>query len=202
VIIRSVDFTGSVARPGQALPRDLPQIAFSGRSNVGKSSLINVLLRRTRKKLARVSSTPGKTQNLNFFRVNDRFYLVDLPGYGYARAPGDVREAWRRLVEDYFFRGEELRGVVHLVDGRHPPTKLDLEMMGYLEVLALPALVILTKMDKVSRSRREKTMNVAVEALGVAREQILPFSAKTGEGREALLAALDQLLTESPREEP
>lgn len=169
---------------------------------MGKSSLINVLLRRTRKKLARVSSTPGKTQNLNFFRVNDRFYLVDLPGYGYARAPGDVREAWRRLVEDYFFRGEELRGVVHLVDGRHPPTKLDLEMMGYLEVLALPALVILTKMDKVSRSRREKTMNVAVEALGVAREQILPFSAKTGEGREALLAALDQLLTESPREEP
>ncbi len=121
VIIRSVEFAGSVASPKNPLPGDLPQVAFSGRSNVGKSSLINVLLGRTRKKVAHVSSTPGKTQMLNFYRVNDRFFLVDLPGFGYAKAPGPVRESWKRLVEWYLSRPDGVCGVVHLVDGRHRP---------------------------------------------------------------------------------
>lgn len=192
--IRSVEFAGSVAKAGGPLPGDLPQVAFSGRSNVGKSSLINVLLGRTRKKLAHVSSKPGKTQTLNFYRVNDRFFLVDLPGFGYARAPGPVREQWKKMVEWYLSAGGGLRGVVHLVDGRHSPTALDQEMMEYLGELGLPALVILTKIDRVGRGRREETERRAVEVLGLDREQLIPFSAKTGEGKEMLLDALDGLL--------
>lgn len=194
MIIRSVEFAGAVASPENPLPGDLPQVAFSGRSNVGKSSLINTLLGRTRRKVAHVSSKPGKTQTLNFYRVNDRFFLVDLPGFGYARAPGPVRDEWRRLVEWYLDRKEGLHGVVHLVDGRHPPFKLDREMMEYLGDLGLPALVILTKMDRVPKGKREKTLSDAAEALALDPEQLLGFSSKTGEGRTSLLAALDALL--------
>ena len=176
------------------LPGDLPQVAFSGRSNVGKSSLINVLLGRTRKKLAHVSSKPGKTQMLNFYKVNDRFFLVDLPGFGYAKAPAPVRESWRRLVNWYLSRQEGPCGVVHLVDGRHPPFKVDQEMMETLGELEVPALVILTKMDRVPKGKRETTVDTAARELGLDPEQLLPFSSKTGEGRESLLTALDNLL--------
>ena len=194
MIIRSVEFAGSVASPQNPLPGDLPQVAFSGRSNVGKSSLINVLLGRTRKKVAHVSSKPGKTQMLNFFRVNDRFFLVDLPGFGYAKAPGPVRESWKRLVEWYLSRPEGVCGVVHLVDGRHPPFQLDQEMMEYLGEVGAPTLVILTKMDRVPKGKREKTLDTAAKDLGLDPEQLLPFSSKTGEGRDSLLTALDDLL--------
>lgn len=198
MIIRSVEFAGSVASPKGPLPGDLPQVAFSGRSNVGKSSLINVLLGRTRKKVAHVSSTPGKTQALNFFRVNQRFFLVDLPGFGYARAPGPVREGWKKLVEWYLARPGNLRGVVHLVDGRHPPFPPDREMMEYLGHLGIPTLVILTKMDRVPKGKHAQTLDQAAGSLGLDPEQLLPFSSRTGEGREALLSALDALL--SPHE--
>ena len=194
MIIRSVEFAGSVASPKNPLPGELPQVAFSGRSNVGKSSLINVLLGRTRKKMAHVSSKPGKTQMLNFYRVNDRFFLVDLPGFGYARAPGPVRDSWRRLVEWYISRPEGIHGVVHLVDGRHPPSKLDQEMMEYLGGVGVPTLVILTKIDRVPKGKREKTVEVAASELNLDPEQLLSFSSKTGEGRDSLLAALDDLL--------
>lgn len=194
--IRSVEFAGSVGQPDQEVPRDLPHVAFSGRSNVGKSSLINVLLRRTRSKIARVSSTPGKTRTLNFYRVNDRFYLVDLPGYGYADVPDRVREGWRELIERYLEGEPGLRGVVHLVDARHDPTRLDEQMVAYLAGLGIPVLVVLTKMDKLSRSRRKGTLRDAADALGVDPAQVLAFSARTGEGREELLAALDALLEE------
>ena len=199
MIIRSVEFAGSVAQPRSPLPGDLPQVAFSGRSNVGKSSLINVLLGRTRKKIAHVSSTPGKTQTLNFFRVNGRFFLVDLPGFGYAKAPGAVRESWRKLVEWYLSGPGGPRGVVHLVDARHPPFPQDHEMMEYLAELGLPALVVLTKIDRVSKSKKEKALATAARELGLDLEQILAFSSKTGEGKDTLLAALDDLLP--PRRE-
>lgn len=194
MIIRSVEFAGSVASPKNPLPGDLPQVAFSGRSNVGKSSLINTLLGRTRKKIAHVSSKPGKTQMLNFYRVNDLFFLVDLPGFGYAKAPGPVRESWKRLVEWYLGRPDGPRGVVHLVDGRHPPFKLDQEMMEYLGEIGVPALVVLTKMDRVPKGKREKTLSQAAKTLALDPEQLLPFSSKTGEGRNSLLAALDDLI--------
>jgi GTP-binding protein len=200
VIIRTVEFAGAVATSGGPMPDEgkLPQVAFSGRSNVGKSSLINVVLRRTRKKVAHVSAKPGKTQTLNFYRVNEHFFLVDLPGYGYAKAPGPVRDSWRKMVEWYLALDGELRGVVHLVDGRHPPTKLDLEMMEYLGDLEVPALVVLTKMDLVKKSKQEKTLKDAAAALGLDPDQLLPFSSKTRDGREELLAALDELLPPAP----
>lgn len=187
---------GSVVEPGTPPPAELPQVAFSGRSNVGKSSLINTLLRRTRKKIARVSSTPGKTRELNFYRVNGRFLLVDLPGYGFARVPDEMRESWRKLVEGYLATEERLRGVVHLVDARHDPMETDKQMVAFLAALQLPTLVILTKVDKLSRSERTGKEDEAARVLGLDAEQILPFSAKTGEGRETLLEALDHLLEE------
>ncbi len=202
MIIRSVEFAGAVATPGGPLPGNLPQVAFSGRSNVGKSSLINVILGRTRKKMAHVSSKPGKTQTLNFYRVNERFYLVDLPGFGYAKAPKAVREGWRGLVEWYLGREGELRGVVHLVDGRHPPSRLDLEMMEMLGGFGLPTLVLLTKIDRVPKGKRERTLEVAAGELGLDPDQVLLFSSRTGEGREDLLAALDDLLDFKERAPP
>ncbi len=192
--IRNVEFRISVGSPDQERPDDLPQIAFSGRSNVGKSSLINTLLRRTRKKLAHVSGQPGKTQTLNFYTVNDTFYLVDLPGFGYAKVPKAVREQWRPLIESYLKSEKQLLGVVHLVDSRHSPTEDDLRMIEFLAELEIPTLVVLTKIDKLSSTNRAKQLPALAEALQVDAEQLLPFSSKTGEGREDLLESIEALL--------
>ncbi|MGD2045562.1 MAG: ribosome biogenesis GTP-binding protein YihA/YsxC [Gemmatimonadota bacterium] len=192
--IHAVEYAGTIAAPGGPAPGALPQVAFSGRSNVGKSSLINTLLRRTRNKLAHVSATPGKTQALNFYRVNDDFFLVDLPGYGYARVPESTRDAWAELIEWYLGESGKVKGVVHLVDSRHPPTKHDHRMVEYLAELGVPTLVVLTKIDKLKRSERARALPRASEALGLLEEQLLQFSSKTGEGRETLLEALDELL--------
>lgn len=192
--IRTVEFAGGVFAAGGQPPGDLPQVAFSGRSNVGKSSLINVLLRRTRKKLARVSSTPGKTQSLNFYRVNDHFFLVDLPGFGFAKVSASVRASWKELIETYLEGERMLRGVVHLVDARHEPTATDRHMVSFLADRKLPTLVVLTKMDKLKRTQRAPAVERAVEQLGIDMEQLLGFSSKTGEGREDLLLALEGLV--------
>lgn len=199
--IRTVEYAGTIAAPEGPAPGSLPQVAFSGRSNVGKSSLINTLLRRTRAKVARVSSRPGKTQALNFYRVNDAFFLVDLPGYGYAKVPQGMRRAWRSLMEWYLGESGMVRGVVHLVDARRAPTEDDLKMVSYLADVGLPTLVVLTKMDKLKRSERAKAVRRALETLDVEEEQLLPFSAKTGEGREELLEALESLLADGPEPE-
>lgn len=197
--IGTVEYAGTLATADGPIPEgDLPEIAFSGRSNVGKSSLINTLLRRTRSKVARVSSTPGKTQAINFYRVNDRFFLVDLPGFGYAKVPKTMRDSWRKLIEGYIARSTALRGVVHLVDCRREPTALDLEMMDYLARIGTPTLVVLTKIDKLKRSQRDQALERATRVLAIATEQIVPFSSQTGEGREVLLDALDGLLSEAP----
>lgn len=192
--IRDVEYAGTIAEPGGPAPGQLPQVAFSGRSNVGKSSLINTLLRRTRNKIARVSAKPGKTQALNFYSVNGDFYLVDLPGYGFARVPDAIRDAWARLIEWYLGESGQVRGVVHLVDARHEPTEHDLTMVGYLAGLGLPTLVVLTKVDKLKRGERVGAVRRAMEVLGLDEEQLLPFSSKTGEGREQLLEALEDLV--------
>jgi GTP-binding protein len=194
VIIRTVEYVGTLATPQGDVPANLPQVAFSGRSNVGKSSLINVLLRRTRSHIARVSSTPGKTQAINFYQVNDRFLLADLPGFGYARVPKTLRDQWKGLIEGYLERSAGLKGVVHLIDSRRTPADLDLEMMDYLARIEVPTLVVVTKMDKLKSSERRKALENARTVLGLDAEQMLPFSAKTGEGRDTLLAALDALL--------
>ena len=196
--IRTVEYAGTIVKPDAARPGALPQIAFSGRSNVGKSSLINVLLQRTRNKIARVSATPGKTQAINFFDVNGEFYLVDLPGFGYAQVPKKMRDAWQHLIEGYLGGDEGPIGVVHLVDCRRPPTDLDLQMLDYLAGIGLPALVVLTKMDKLKSKRaRDVAIETAAKDLGIDAEQLLPFSSKTGEGRDALLGALGSLMRDA-----
>ncbi len=194
--IQTVEYAGTIVDPGAALPGSLPQIAFAGRSNVGKSSLINTLLLRTRKKMAHVSARPGKTRAVNFFQVNDRFFLVDLPGYGFAKVPDQMRDDWARLVEGYLSRPDGPRAVVQLVDARRDPTESDLQMLRYLASLKVPALVALTKIDKLSRSERSTRLRTLPEALGLAPEQVIPFSSKTGEGREVLLASMDDLLSD------
>ncbi len=194
MIIRSVEFAGSHVDPRVSIAPELPHIAFSGRSNVGKSSLINVLLRRTRKKVARVSTRPGKTQTLNFYIVNGRFVLVDLPGFGYAKVPRTLRENWQRLVRGYLRQSRELAGVVHLVDARRDPAPGDLAALDLLGELRLPALVVVTKIDKVGKNARGERIARLLERLQVAGDQLLVSSARTGEGREEVLGAIAQLL--------
>ena len=177
-----------------------PEIAVSGRSNVGKSSLLNTIL--GRKNIARTSKEPGKTRTINFFLVNDRFYLVDLPGYGYAKVSAEMRKQWKRLILEYFETRESIGGVVQLVDSRHPPMKDDLIMMGKIIEEGRPFVITLTKADKVSRGKRQKTLKILREHIGGVKLQLLAdkspgpesesglpvlfFSAKTGEGKEAL----------------
>lgn len=202
VKIRSVEFVRSVPEPGGDVPRDLPHVAFSGRSNVGKSSLINTLLRRTRSRIAHVSQRPGKTRTLNFIRVNGRFYLVDLPGFGFARVPDHLRERWKRLVEWYLAGETAPVGVVHLLDVRRGMTDMDREMLDYLARLGLPTLAVVTKIDKVGRQERRRVLASLREETGLDDEQLLPFSSKTGEGRDMLLLALGELLADVEAEAP
>lgn len=171
---------------------------------MGKSSLINRFLGRTRSAIARVSATPGKTQEINFYEVraepsegNDlRFYLVDLPGYGYARAPGAVRKSWRPMIEWYLRETRELRGVVQLIDMRHEPTAEDVQMVEYLSKIGLPALFVLTKADKITASKRAAHMRRIVDKLGLDEDQVIPFSSLSGEGRDELLESVESLLVE------
>jgi GTP-binding protein len=209
LIILSVEFAGAIARPGGPVPSgDLPQVAFAGRSNVGKSSLINRLLGRTRKTIARVSSTPGKTQEINFFRIGARldgdrdteFFLVDLPGYGYAKVPLAVRDSWKPLIESYLSRTSALRGVVQLIDMRHDPTTGDRQMLEYLAELGLPTIVVLTKSDKLGVAARSKRERELLAALELPRDQVIAFSAVTGAGRDELLDSLGELLGDDARQ--
>lgn len=182
--IRQAEFIGAIAAPGQAIPSDLPQVAVAGRSNVGKSSLINALV--GRKKLARVSATPGKTQEINFYRINETFLLTDLPGYGFARAPVRERKRWQRLVEGYLRRPPGPVGVVVLFDSRRGILDLDRPLLGFLSELGLPTLFVITKIDKLNRAARQKVEIEVREELDVPPDQVLATSARTGEGLEEL----------------
>jgi GTP-binding protein len=182
----------AVAVEDRPLPR-LPEVAFSGRSNVGKSSLLNVLLRR--KRLAMTSARPGKTQTLNFFSVGEACYFVDLPGYGFARAPAGLRRAWRPMVERYLKGSPELRGVIQLVDSRHGPSPLDRAMLAFLAAAELSTLIVLTKVDKLSNTEREARLQALRGDLDLADdEQVVPFSAVTREGRGRILEAIEDLI--------
>jgi GTP-binding protein len=202
--IKSVDFAGAIGQIGQAQPestKGMPQVAFSGRSNVGKSSLINRLLGRTRTAIARVSAQPGKTQEINFYLVRAEpadFILVDLPGYGYAKVPRDLRDKWQPLIHGFLSRSEELAGVVQLIDLRTGPTADDLKSVDYLAELGVPTLFAFTKADKLGKLEGEKAFAKAVKTLGIEPEQAIAFSAPKGTGREELLETLGSLLFPEP----
>jgi GTP-binding protein len=198
--IKSVEFAGAIGQLGQAAPevaRGAMQVAFSGRSNVGKSSLINRLLGRTRTAIARVSAQPGKTQEVNFYNVRadpGDFFLVDLPGYGYARAPKELRERWKGVLHEYLASNPDLRGVVQLVDVRTGPTDDDLRSVDYLAELGVPTLFVFTKSDKLNKSKLDEAFTKHVTKLGIDPDQAILFSATKGSGREELLETLGALL--------
>ncbi|MFQ5601211.1 MAG: ribosome biogenesis GTP-binding protein YihA/YsxC [Candidatus Krumholzibacteriia bacterium] len=184
--IESVEFVSSASSVEECPRRPLVEVAVSGRSNVGKSSLLNSLLRQ--KGLARVSGAPGKTQLLNFFLVNDRFHIVDLPGYGYARAPESVQRSWRQMMQAYLRRRTELCGVIQLLDCRHQPSRQDREMIQWLLDEKLAFCLVPTKLDKLRRGERKRAVAQLINGLTLPPDlPLVPFSSKTGEGREALL---------------
>jgi GTP-binding protein len=169
-----------------------PEVAFAGRSNVGKSSLLNKLL--NRRGLVKVSATPGKTQALNYFLVDERYYLVDLPGYGFARVPKEVQNQWQRLIEAYLESRATLKCVVVLFDIRHQLKEKDRELVGWLRNKDIPCLPVYTKADKLSRNEQFKNAALLDAGLVVAADSRIIFSAKSGQGRDNLLSALDHLL--------
>ena len=192
LIIKSTEFIKSAVKPNQYPDSDLPEIAFAGRSNVGKSSLINVLV--NRKNLVRTSSTPGRTQRINFFDVNGRFTLVDLPGYGFAKVPLSVKKEWGPMMETYFATRSNLRGVVLIFDIRRTPVAEDGQMLQWLRAYDIPAVLVVTKCDKVSRNERAKQATVIAQALGVMKEDLSFFSALSREGKDAIWERVERLL--------
>ena len=171
---------------------DLPEICFSGRSNVGKSSLINKVL--GRKSIARVSSKPGKTVTINFYRV-DSVRLVDLPGYGYAKVPFSEKSRWSDLMEGYFGSGRNIKTVFQLIDMRHPATAFDISMLEYMRAMGIKYTVVLTKSDKLNKAETAERLRLIVEELGEYAEdtQIIPFSAQNGQGVEALREIIENI---------
>jgi len=189
LVIRRLEFMGGMAAADGWRPESaLPEIAFSGRSNVGKSSLLNRLV--GRKKLARVSRTPGRTREINFFRVNDSFVMADLPGYGYAKVSKARKAEWRPLLEGYIAKTPQLAGVVQLLDMRRDPSEDDVAMLDFLAELGMPTIVVLTKSDKLSRAAAAAQADAIARSLLLDPEQTIPFSAVTGEGRDDLASAI------------
>ena len=170
-----------------------PEIAFAGKSNVGKSSLINALM--NRKSLARTSSQPGKTQTINFYHVNRSFYLVDLPGYGYTKAAVDVRESWGKMTDNYLHTSEDLKAVFLLVDIRHDPSANDRMMYEWMTANGFRPIVIANKTDKIKRSQLKKQLDAVRRCLGMGEDgELYPFSAQTKEGRDQILARINSFL--------
>ncbi|MCL2766596.1 MAG: ribosome biogenesis GTP-binding protein YihA/YsxC [Peptococcaceae bacterium] len=192
--IISAEFVTSAVKATDYPVGEIPEIALTGRSNVGKSSLLNKTV--NRKGLARTSNTPGRTRLINFFRINDKFHLVDLPGYGYAKVSATERESWGRMIEGYLTGRGNLLGVCQLIDSRHPPTALDLEVHQWFKSKRIFVAVIATKTDKMSRSRMLRSIQTIKNDLKLLpEEKVLPFSAVTGQGRDELLEMLGRWLS-------
>lgn len=193
LVIRNVEFIGGMAEKHGWRPESaLPEVAFAGRSNVGKSSLLNALVRR--KSFARVSRTPGRTREINFFRVNNTFVLVDLPGYGYARISKTKKAEWRPMIESYLRRTTQLRGIVLLLDIRREPSEDDRAMLDFLAELGVPTIVALTKADKLTKTDARDAVAKVSRMLALEPDQVIQFSAHSGEGRVELLEAITQLV--------
>ncbi len=189
-----VSFVKSAFYEDDYPPPDRPEVAFAGRSNVGKSSLINVMV--NRKKMARISSTPGRTQAINFFRVDDnRLYFVDLPGYGFARVPIKVKKSWGTMVETYLKNRPNLKAVVVILDIRRDPSKGDMELLGWLKRYGIASIVVLTKADKVSRQKSmERAKRLGGELEVISLEKPTVFSAKTKDGRDEIWNRIEKII--------
>jgi GTP-binding protein len=191
--VSSAEFIKSAVDPEHFPRGGKPEFAFAGRSNVGKSSLLNRLL--NRKGLAKTSATPGKTQTINFFDINKSIYFVDLPGYGYAKVPKDLKIQWNILMHQYLTGREPLKLVVQLLDARHAPQKNDIEMINLLDEAEVPTLIAATKIDKLSRSQRAQSLAQIREVLDLDEDAlIVPFSSVTGEGVTPIWNIIDSML--------
>lgn len=191
--INKSELEAVAVKPMQYPEPSVPEIAFAGRSNVGKSSLLNLLTRR--KNLARVSGSPGKTRTINFYRINDEFRIVDLPGYGYARVSKSESEKWGAMMESYLENREGLLKVIQLVDIRHKPSAQDVQMYDYLKYFNLDGIVVATKADKVSSNQRSKNILEIRKTLGMSKvDKIIPVSALKKSGHEVLLDEIEKLL--------
>ena len=184
MLIKSSEFVTSAVKPEQYPPPFHPEVAFAGRSNVGKSSLINKLIRRRR--LVKTSSTPGRTQLINFFIINSDLMMVDLPGFGYAKVPAAVRKKWGPMVETYLSHRDTLKAVVVLMDLRRTPGVEELNLLDWLRHYGIAAIPVLTKCDKLSKTKQKKQLDIASRTLSIPEVQLTLFSAKTGLGRDAL----------------
>ncbi len=195
MIINKADIEAVAVKPSQYPAGDMREIAFAGRSNVGKSSLLNLLTRR--RNLARVSGSPGKTRTINFYKINDAFRIVDLPGYGYARVSKSVSESWGEMMERYLEGRENLVTVIQLVDIRHAPSKQDVEMHEYLSYYGLAGPVVATKADKVSANQRAKQIKLIRQTLKLADDvRVIPVSSLKKTGHEELLEEMERILEE------
>jgi GTP-binding protein len=192
MIITSAQFVKSAVTPSQYPPADLPEIAFTGRSNVGKSSLINTLV--SRKHLVKTSSTPGRTQLINFFIINKAFSFVDLPGFGYAKVPAAVRKSWGPMIETYLSTRETLKAVVLIMDIRRIPGMQELNFIEWLRHYNIPGILVLTKSDKLSKNKHTAQRKVIADTLGVPKEEMILFSAKSRMGKDDLWVAVERLI--------
>jgi GTP-binding protein len=190
--VKSARFVKSAVKAAQYPPPDYPEIAFAGRSNVGKSSMINALVRR--KRLVKTSNTPGRTQTINFFVINESISFVDLPGYGYAKVPAAVRNQWGPMIETYLKTRKSLRGVVLILDVRRTPGDDEFNFMAWLNQYRIPCLPVLTKSDKPGKTRLPGIRKAAAEALGMEADSLILFSAKTKMGKESLERRLEVML--------
>jgi len=190
--VKSAEFITSAADAAQYPISQWPEIAFAGRSNVGKSSLINCLV--NRKRLVKTSSTPGRTQLINFFLINGSLGLVDFPGYGYAKAPDSVRRKWGPMIETYLKTRSNLKGVVLILDARRVPGQKDLDLIRLLTDLAVPVIPVLTKADKLSKTRQQVQLQAALRALALKPGTLILFSSKTRVGREEIWTAIERLI--------
>ena len=202
MIIKRADFITSMKDYGGFATKGCPEVAFAGKSNVGKSSRINKLTNRG--KLARISATPGKTRLINVYHINGEINLIDLPGYGFAKVSKAEKASWGKMMQDYFARTEDLCQVFHLVDIRHEPSAEDREMNLFLRQTGIPFTVVATKADKISRGARLKYIAPICRALAVQPWQVIAFSSEDGTGREELLSRIEQVCfsrEEEPEEE-
>ena len=200
MIIRNINLETVCGITSKLPENTLPEIAFAGKSNVGKSSLINALM--NRKSYARISATPGKTQTINFYKINDEMFLVDLPGYGYAKVTPAEKEKWGKMIERYLHSSKNLKAVFLLIDIRHKPSANDCQMYDWILHNGYEPIIIATKLDKIKRSQVQKCLKVIREELKLTKgTKIIPYSAETKQGREEIWELMDSLTGLTPTEE-